>query len=441
MPDIRFATSGDVSIAYATFGDGPIDVVWVAGSYSHLEIELEFPGIAEQCRRMAEFSRLIVFDKRGMGMSDRVPGATPLEERMDDIRAVMDATGSRQAAILGESEGGPLAMLFAAAHPERVSALILQGAEVCERVKPDWPWGESTDEQFEASMATLPERWGKGGAFAVFAPDFPDQAWGRDWLSRLQRNAATPSGIVGWARMAREIDVRDIVPAVRVPTLVLHSTDDPICHVENGRFLARTIPGAKYVEQPGTQHVVWQNPAPIIAEIREFLTGQRTEEEPDRVLATVLFTDVVDSTATAARLGDRRWREVLAAHHDAVRRSLGAHRGTEVDTAGDGFLATFDGPARAVRCAREIAASAVPLGLQVRAGVHTGEVERLGAKVAGIAVHIGARVAAAAGPGEVLVSSTVRDIVAGSGLVFEDRGSRELKGVPGEWRLFAVAGG
>jgi len=421
-----------------TFGEGPIDVVWVAGQYSHLEIQLEFPGVADLCRRMAEFCRLIVFDKRGMGMSDRVPGATPLEERMDDIRAVMDAVGSERAAILGESEGGPLSMLFAAAHPERVDALILQGAEVCERVKPDWPWGESTDEQFEAAFASLPDRWGKGNAFAVFAPDFPDQAWGKDWLARLQRNSATPTGIQGWIRMAREIDVRDIVPTVRVPTLVLHATDDPVVHVENGRFLARTIPGATYLEYPGTQHVAWQNPAPVVAEIRQFLTGQRADEEPDRVLATVLFTDLVDSTATAVRLGDHRWREVLAAHHEAVRRALATHRGVEVDTAGDGFLATFDGPARAIRCARDVIASAGPLGLRVRAGVHTGEVERLGSKVAGIAVHIGARVAASAAPSEVWVSSTVRDLVAGSGLVFEDRGARELKGIPGEWRLFAA---
>jgi class 3 adenylate cyclase len=439
MLDIRFARSGDVSVAYATVGEGPIDLVWAAGSYSHLEVGWEFPPIRDFVGRIAEFCRMVIFDKRGMGMSDRVPGATTLETRMDDIRAILDDLGSERAYVMGESEGGPLALLFAAAHPERTQGLILQGAEVCERRSDDWPWGEATDEEFEAHLVGFAERWGKGRAFPLLMPGFPDPDWGREWLARMQRNAATPTAMEAFIRMAHEIDVRAIVPSIHVPTLVIHSVDDPIVHVENARFLARSIPGARYVEQPGSLHMAWADPEPMMPEIREFLTGSREPVEPDRVLATVLFTDLVDSTATLARVGDRRWRELLAAHHDAVRRAIAAHRGTEIDAAGDGFLATFDGPARAIRCAREVQASAPALGLRVRAGVHTGEVERLGDKVAGIAVHVGARVAAAAGPGEILVSSTVRDLAAGSGLAFEDRGTRELKGVPGAWRLFAVA--
>jgi class 3 adenylate cyclase len=439
MLDVRFARSGDVSVAYATVGEGPVDIIWAAGSYTHLEVLWEFPPIREFAERLAEFSRLILFDKRGMGMSDRVPGATTLETRMDDIRAILDAVGSERAVIAGESEGGPLALLFAAAHPERTQALILQGAEVCERLSPDWPWGEITDEAFEASVATLPERWGQGRAFPHLFPGYPDPEFGKAWLAKMQRNAATPTAIEAFTRMAHDIDVRAIVPSIHVPALVIHAIDDPICHIENGRFLARTIPGAKLVELPGPVHLGWASPDAVIPEIREFLTGRREPEAPDRFLATVLFTDLVDSTATLATVGDRRWRELLAAHQAAVRRALADHRGTEIDTAGDGFLATFDGPARAVRCAREIVSAAAPLGIGVRAGVHTGEVERFGPKVAGIAVHIGSRVAAAAGAGEVLVSGTVRDLVAGSGLAFEDRGTHALKGVPGEWRLFEVA--
>jgi pimeloyl-ACP methyl ester carboxylesterase len=439
MPAVKFARSGDVSIAYSVVGDGPIDLVYAEGSFTHLEVEWDLPAYRAWCERLGEFCRVIRFDKRGMGMSDRVGGATTLETRMDDIRAVMDAVGSERAAILGESEGGPLALLFAAAHPERTRALILQGAEVCERKSDDWPWGEATDEQFEGWMATLPDRWGRRARAQTFAPSIGDAEWADDFLVRLRVNSGTPTSAEAFLRMAHEIDVRAIVPTIHVPALVLHSVGDRICHVENGRFLARALPNARYVEMPGDDHTCIFEPDRVIAEIREFLTGVRESVTPERALATVLFTDIVDSTATAAQLGDRRWREQLEAHRAAARRAIAAHRGREVDTAGDGFLVTFDGPARAIRCAREIAATTAPLGLRVRAGVHTGEVELLGEKVAGIAVHIGARVAAAAGPDEVWVSGTVRDLVAGSGLAFEDRGTRELKGVPGEWRLFSVA--
>ncbi len=440
MHDIRFARSGDVSVAYDVVGDGPIDIVYVQGAETHLEVNWELPAFRAFCERLGEFSRLIRFDKRGMGMSDRVPGATSLETRMDDIRAVMDAAGSERAAVIGESEGGPLGMLFAAAHPERTRALILQGAEVRERKDEDWPWGAETAEEFENRMAQLPEVWGTGSRFGRRIPSVGDAPWAREWAGRLQMNAATPGAMEAFIRMAFDIDVRHVAPAVNVPTLIVHTVEDAICHVENGRFLARTIPGARYVELPGRDHLPWFAIADqVIGEIREFLTGQREALVPDRVLATVLFTDIVGSTAAVTDLGDRRWRQTLESHHAIVRKALASHRGVEIDTAGDGFLATFDGPARAIRCAQAIQRDVSSLGIRVRAGVHTGEIERFGDSVAGIAVHIGSRVAAAAGPDEVWVSGTVRDLVAGSDLEFEDRGSWELKGVPGQWHLYSVS--
>jgi pimeloyl-ACP methyl ester carboxylesterase len=440
MLDISFARSGDVDVAYHVVGDGPIDVVYVQGAWSHLQVNWELPAFRQFCERLAEFSRVILFDKRGMGMSTRVPGAATLEERMDDIRAVMDDVGSDAAALIGNSEGGPLSLLFAAAHPERTTGLILMGAEVRERRDEDWPWGEATREEFEANLATYHERWGKpGGRFIErLAPSQDPTPWLRDWMVRLQANAATPGGAAEFARMAFDIDVRDIVPSVRVPTLILHSEGDMICHVENGRFLAREIPNARYVELEGADHTPWFEPERALTEIREFLTGYRVAAEPDRILATVLLTDLVHSTGTAARLGDQQWRQLLESHNDLVRSQLVRFRGTEVNTTGDGFVATFDGPARAIQCAQEIGRQARNLGIEVRAGVHTGEIEKLGTDIAGIAVHIAARVAARAGAGEVLVSSTVRDLVAGSGLEFEDRGAHELRGVPGEWRMFAA---
>ena len=440
MPDIRFTRSDEVDVAYQVVGDGPIDIVYVQGAWSHLEIDWELPAYRRFCELLGEFARVILFDKRGMGMSDRVPGATPLDVRMDDITAVMDATGSESAALIGASEGGPLSMLFAAAHPERTTALILMGAEVRERKDEDWPWGEATEKEFEASMAAMPERWGRpGGSFIeYFAPSQEMTPWLAEWSARLQKNANTPGGAEAFMRMAFDIDVRDVAPSIHVPTLILHSEGDRICHVENGRFLARTIPNARYMELPGADHLPWFEPDRAIGEIREFLTGYRVPATSERVLATVLFTDLVGSTERAAELGDHRWRELLESHTTVVRDQLVRFRGREVNTAGDGFLATFDGPARAIRCAQEIARHTSELGLEVRVGVHTGEMERIDGDIAGIAVHIGARIGAKAGPGEVLASGTVRDLVAGSGLVFEDRGAHELRGVPGEWRIFAA---
>lgn len=440
MLDVHFARSGDVDVAYHVVGDGPIDLVYVQGSYTHLQVFWELPPFRRFCERLAEFSRVILFDKRGMGMSTRVPGATPLDIRMDDVTAVMDDVGSEQATLLGNSEGGPLSMLAAAARPDRVSHLILMGAEVRERKDEAWPWGEVTEEEFEEIMSLLPERWGRPsrGYLERFAPSLDVTPWLADWTARLQANACTPGGIEAFMRMAFDIDVRDIVASIRVPTLILHSVDDRICHVENGRFLAREIPHARLVELEDADHLPWFHPDVVLSEIQEFLTGHRVSKTWDRVLATVLFTDVVESSDTAASLGDRRWREMLEAHNDLVRSELVRFRGREVNTTGDGFLATFDGPARAIHCAQAIERGADNLNIGVRAGVHTGEVERIGEDIAGITVHIASRIAALAGRGEVLVSSTVRDLVAGSGLQFEDRGRHVLKGIPGEWQLLAA---
>jgi class 3 adenylate cyclase len=443
MTEVAFARSGDVSIAYRVVGDGPIDVVYVQGAYTHLDVYWEEPAFRRYCERLAEFSRLVLFDKRGMGMSDRVPGATPLDVRMDDIRAVMDAIGSESAAVMGESEGGPLAMLFAAAHPERTQALILQGGEVRERTDDEWPWGASTAEEFEAGMATLPERWGKGIGIAAKVPSIandPSLPAIQAWWGKAQRNAATPAAWEAFARMAFDIDVRDMVPSIHVPTLIIHTTGDRVCHVENARWLAAHIPDARYIEMPGGDHLPWFHADRTLAEIREFITGSREPEEPDRVLATILFTDIVGSTELATRLGDRRWRDILESHHTAVRAELVRYRGREIDTAGDGFLAVFDGPARAIRAATAIVEAVRRVGVEIRAGIHTGEIEQLpSGDIRGIAVHTGARVMGTAGPSEVLVSSSVRDLVAGSGFEFVDRGSHVLKGVAEERRLFAVS--
>jgi class 3 adenylate cyclase len=440
--EVAFCRSGDVNIAYRVVGDGPVDLVYVQGAYTHLDVAWELPAYRRYCERLGEFARLILFDKRGMGMSDRVPGGTPLDVRMDDIRAVMDAVGSSSAAIMGESEGGPLAILFAAAHPERTRMLILQGAEVRERTDDDWPWGESTEAFFEAYMRTIPERWGQGAVARKLAPSLegdPALPAAIAWAGKVQRNAATPASWEAFARMAFEIDIRDVVPTIHVPTLIIHAVGDQICHVANARWLASHMPHARYVELPGSDHVPWWDPSPTLAEIREALTGIREAAEPDRILATVLFTDIVGSTELVSRIGDDRWRDVLEEHHAIVRAELARYRGSEVDSVGDGMLAVFDGPTRAIRAARAIVAAVRVLGLETRAGVHTGELERLsGARVSGIAVHIGARVAAAAGPGEVLVSSSVRDLVAGSGLTFADRGVHALKGVDERKRLYAL---
>jgi class 3 adenylate cyclase len=440
MP-IRFAHSGDVQIAYDVVGDGPIDVVYVQGYVTHLDTYWELPAYRTFCERIGEFARLIRFDKRGTGMSDRVPGATTWETRMDDIRAILDDIGSERAAIIGESEGGPLGMLFAAVHPERTEALILQGAEVRERADDEWPWGEATPEEFQRGIEHIREAWGQPISMRSLVPSLADEAWASEWFGKAFRNAGTPNTIEAFQRMAYEIDVRDVAPHVRVPTLIFHATGDLVCHVENARYLARVIEGSRLIEREGEDHVPWFGDADeFIAELREFLTGERGSAVVDRVLATVLFTDIVDSTRRAVDVGDRRWRELLAEHHHLVRSALARHGGREIDMAGDGVLATFDGPARAIRCAQSIQHATRPLGLEVRAGVHTGEIELIGDDVAGITVHVGARVAASAGAQQIWVSDIVRQLTAGSGIEYRDEGSHQLKGVPGDQRLFSVAG-
>ena len=436
---IRYATSGDIHVAYRTVGDGPFDLVLVQGSITNIEVLWEIPEYRAFCEQLAEFSRLIIFDKRGMGLSDRVRIGT-LEERMDDVRAIMDHAGSESAVLMGVSEGGPMSILFAATYPARTQALVLCGAEVKEETTEDWPWGESTRAEMEEylTIENLLERWGKGLAVAYFAPSRKDDERLREQFGRLQVSSASPQDALAFMRMGFDIDVRHVVPSINTRTLIVHRTGDQVCHVENGRWLARNIRGAKYVELPGVDHVPWIDGDDMVAEIREFLTGVREPAEPDRVLTTVLFTDIVGSTDRAGEMGDRAWRELLDRHHEVVRKDLVRFRGREIDTAGDGFLATFDGPARAIRCACSVVENLDSLGLRVRAGVHTGEVELAGDAVRGIAVHTGARVAAQAGAGEVLVSQTVKDLVAGSTIELEDRGLRMLKGIPGEWRLYAV---
>jgi pimeloyl-ACP methyl ester carboxylesterase len=441
QPETRYAKSGDVHIAYQVVGDGPIDLVEVPGWLSHLEYSWEEPRFARFLLRLASFSRLIRFDKRGTGLSDRVSVSDlpTLEQRMDDVRAVMDAVGSERAALFGASEGGPMSVMFAATYPERTTALVLYASYACRRRSPDYPWGRTPDEE-EAFFRATEEDYAGLADLRTRVPSGVDDARFRQWFSTWRRLSASPGAAVALARMNAQIDVRDILPTIRVPTLVLHRTGDQTMPVGHGRYLAQHIPGASYVELPGDDHGhPFGDADAILDQIEQFLTGRRHAVEPDRVLATVLFTDIVGSTERLAELGDRRWGELLDGHHAAVRRELARFRGREVHTAGDGFLATFDGPARAARCAVAITQAVRSVGLEVRAGVHTGEVELMGDDIGGIAVHTGARVAAEAGPGEVLVSSTVKDLVAGSGITFEDRGSHVLKGVPGEWRLFAVA--
>ena len=439
LPKTQYARSGDLHIAYQVTGSGPLDLVVVPGFVSHLEYQWEHPWSRRYCERLASFSRLIRFDKRGTGLSDRVGNIPTLEQRMDDVRAVMDAVGSERAALLGGSEGGPMAILFAATYPERTSALVLYGSYARRPWAPDHPFGV-TEQEWHAMIETIEKTWGEAGQPDARAPSAAGDPGYRQWWSTYQRLAASPGAAVAVMQMNKDIDVRPILPAIRVPTLVVHRMGDRVIRVEQARYLAQHIPGARLVEVPGDDHAPWVGDMDVILdEVEEFLTGTRHEADTDRVLATVLFTDIVGSTERAATLGDRKWRDVLDGYYALARRELVRFRGREIDTAGDGFFAAFDGPARAIRCAEAITAGVTPLGIGIRAGLHTGECEVMGDKVGGIAVHIGARVAGLAKPGEVLVSSTVKDLVAGSGLAFAERGIHTLKGVPGEWRLFAVS--
>jgi class 3 adenylate cyclase len=407
---------------------------------SHVEHYWEDPLVSRFLGRLASFSRLILFDKRGTGLSDRVPPdrLPTLEQRMDDVRAVLDAAGSARAALFGPSEGGPMSALFAATYPQRTSALVLYGTFASTIRDAAYPWAMDPEERRKVIEA-IPDHWGQGTYADLLAPSLAGDERFRSWWARLERLGASPGAAMALRRMNGQIDVRSTLSAIRVPTLVLHRTGDLDTSIEEGRYLAAHIPGARFVDLPGADHLPWAGDQDVLLdEVEEFLTGTRPAAEPDRVLATVLFTDIVASTERAAELGDRRWRDLLFSHHAIVRRELERFRGRQVKTVGDGVLATFDGPARAVRCACAIRDGVRGLGLSLRAGLHTGECELIGDDVGGIAVHIGARVAATARSGEVLVSSTVKDLVVGSGIAFADRGSHRLKGVPGSWRLFAV---
>ena len=442
QPETHYARSGDVAIAYQVVGTGPFDLVWVQGFISNVELAWQQHTLAAFSRQLASFCRLIRFDKRGTGMSDRV-GIATLETRMDDVRAVMDAVGSPRAALLGNSEGGPLALLFAATYPERTQALVLWSSFPRYTWAPDYPWGMS-EQEVEEELDGLVSSWNDIESMVkqveAFAPGSDRQT--RLALAAAWRQSASPRDVEAVMRMNKEIDVRDVLPAITAPTLVMNRAGEAPVNVEGSRYLAEHISGARYVEFPGVDHIIAVgNTEPVLGEMERFLTAAWAADETserDRVLATVLFSDIVGSSEKAAALGDRGWRELLERHHELVRRQLVRFRGKEVDTAGDGFFASFDGPARAIRCGCAIAEGMPELGLEVRVGLHTGECELLDGKVAGIAVHTGARVAANAQPGEVLVSGTVKDLVAGSGLAFEDRGRHELKGIPGDWRLYAV---
>ena len=436
--DVAYARSGDVHIAYTVLGDGPIDLVYTNGIWSNLEALWEEPRWVRYAERLASFSRLIVFDMRGVGLSDRGGEPPFLELMVEDAGAVMDAASSETAALFGASRAGVMAMLFAATHPERVRALVLYDTWAKNLRSDDHPYGATTAEDDEFVNRFVDEM-GTAQNLDLQAPSgLGDERFVR-WWARFERLITSPAGFRELADVRRNSDVRAVLPLIQAPTLVLHRAGDRIVPVDQGRYLGQAIPNARFVELPGNDHIPFVGDADaIVDEVQEFLTGARPIPDTERVLATVLFTDIVGSTERAAALGDRSWRELLQQHHALVRSELERFRGVEIDTAGDGFMASFDGPARAIRCACAIQDAVSQLRLEIRAGVHTGECERIGDKLSGIAVHIAARVAGTAGPGQVLVSQTVRDLVAGSGIEFEDRGEHELKGVSETWRLFAV---
>ena len=432
--------SADVSIAYQVVGEGPIDLVLVPGWVSHIEAMWEEPANARLLGRLASFSRLILFDKRGTGLSDRVAidDLPSLEVRMDDVRAVMDAAGSESAALFGTSEGGPMCALFAATHPERTRALVMYGTYAKRVWDPEYPWAP-TPEQRRRDYEQVEREWGGPAQINTLAPSAVGDARLVEWWGRYLRMAASPGAAIALLKMNTQIDIRGILPSIHVPTLLLHRTGDLDIDVRGSRYMAGLIPDCKFVELPGSDHLWFVGDSGrLVAEIEEVLTGVRPVAEPDRQLMTLVFTDIVGSTRTAADLGDRRWRDLLQSHHQVIRRSLESYRGREVDTAGDGFFAAFDGPARAVKCAQEIQTALAEAGITTRVGVHTGECEVDGTAVRGLAVHIAARVMAAAPANETYVSSTVRDLVHGAGLEFEDRGQHELKGIPGKWNLYAA---
>jgi pimeloyl-ACP methyl ester carboxylesterase len=434
----RYADSDGVNIAYQVHGEGELDLVFVPGFVSHVELLWEHPPMARFLRRLGSFARLVVFDKRGQGLSDRPTDPPTLEESMDDLGAVLEAAGCERPAVFGVSEGGPMSMLFAATYPERVASLVLYGTYARMVQSTDYPLGVPP-EILDRWAEIMRREWGGPVGMRAWAPSAVGDAEAERWWARLLRQGTSPAGATALIDLYREMDVSGILSSIDVPALVLHREDDAVVRLEQGRFLAERIANAQFVILEGGDHLAWtEDQDALLDEVEEFLTGSRRAHEPERALATVLFTDIVSSTETAARLGDRRWRDLLERHDAIVRRQLAVHRGREVKTMGDGFLATFDGPARAIRCAGAIGEAVHEIELELRTGIHTGEVELIGDDVGGMAVNIGARIGALADPGEVLVSSTVRELVVGSGLEFSERGTHTLKGAPDQWRLFAV---
>jgi class 3 adenylate cyclase len=438
IPETRFAKAGDISIAYQVIGEGDIDVVLVPQWLSNIEQYWEHPNAAYFLRRIASFSRLIMFDKRGTGLSDPVPETQTLEERMDDVLAVMDAVGSERAVLFGASEGGFMATLFAATYPERCVSLVLYGA--CAR----WLQGDGyaagrTPQVAAAYGQRWIDGWGTGASLRVLAPSLGSDERFRSWWGRFERHSVRPGMVQPIMQTISALDVRAVLPAIRVPTLIMHRRGDRLIDVANARYLAEHIPGARYVELPGEDHMYFAGDVDaLLDEIEEFVTGARGIRDPDRVLATVMFTDIVSSTERAARLGDRRWHDLVTSHDRVVHEQIAIYRGRTIRSTGDGVFASFDGPARAIRCALSVVEAARALDMDLRAGLHTGECELAGDDLAGVTVHIGARIADLAEPSQVLVSGTVRDLVVGSNISFSFRGTEALRGVPGEWRLFLV---
>lgn len=439
QPKTKFTQSGDTSIAYQVLGSGPFDLVVVPGFISHLEQAWEDPAYSRFLERLASFSRLILFDKRGTGLSDRISGVPTLEERMDDVRAVMDAAGSERAALFGISEGGPMSVLFSATYPERTSALVLYGSIAKGSYAPDYPWAAELDDELEAWLEDWRKDWGGPIGIEYWAPSVANDEMFRQWWAKYLRLGASPSAVINIFRMNAQIDVRNILPVVHVPTLVLHRSGDLAVNPEEGRYLARHIPTARFVELNGNDHLWWVGDSDsIVDEIHEFLTGERPAIESDRALATILFTDIVDSTNQASNMGDQRWRDHLDRHNRLMHNEISRFNGRVVKDTGDGFLATFDGPARAIQCAIVVNEQLRQLGIEIRTGLHTGEVELGESDVRGVAVHIAARVLEQASPNEVWASRTVKDLVVGSRFQFSEKGDYSLKGVEGDWALFAV---
>ncbi|MDQ6914327.1 MAG: adenylate/guanylate cyclase domain-containing protein [Actinomycetota bacterium] len=437
-PTTRYARNGDIHLAYQVFGDGPIDLLYVPTWLQQMEVLWEEPAVAGFFERLTRFARVIMFDRRGSGMSDPLEGDPTLEEQMDDVLAVLDAAGSERPGLFAQFEGGPMALLFAATYPERTRALALYSAFASTLKSDELPWAFSADER-EAMAHAQVERWGTGERLYAFAPSAAEDPAHLAWFAKLERAAMPPGMVARIFGLIGQWDVRAVLPTIKVPTVVIHRREDPGIDFRHAIYLSERIPGAKLVDLPPGDSLPLLTDSPLLGdELEEFFTGARPAREPDRVLATVMFTDIVESTARAADLGDARWRDLLERHDTLVRRHLARHRGREVKSTGDGFLATFDGPARAIRCACDITVDVRGLGLDVRAGLHTGELEVRGDDVAGMAVHIGARIGSLADGGEVLVSGTVKDLVVGSGIDFADRGEHPLKGVPGEWRVYSV---